>query len=74
MGTGSQQTWQGHPDKKKSFFDLNKAFYVTKILKYPIVEHPHMKQSCSIQFQVLGMILQILIRKKSLKGSCDCYF
>ena len=56
-GSGCQQTWKGLTDKKKKkhFFDINKAFYFTKILKYPIVVNPQMKYSS--QFQVPAMIL-----------------
>ena len=50
-GSGCQQTKK----KNKRFFDLNKAFYFTKILKYPIVVNPQMKYSS--QFQVTAMIL-----------------
>lgn len=47
-----------HPGKKQIFcFDLNKVFYVTKILKYHLVVQPNMKYRWSNQFQIPGTIL-----------------
>ena len=37
VSTRSQETWQGHPGNDKNYFDINKAFCVSKILTYPVV-------------------------------------
>ena len=46
---------------KNIIFDLNKAFYVFKLLIYPIVVNSNIKYRCSSKFQIPRKILQVLI-------------
>ena len=69
---------QGHQGKEqKYFFDLNKAFYLVKILKYSLVEQPlyeiHVFKSISgSRYDPAGSDPPGL--QKSLKGYCGQNF